>query len=280
MMSPVLEQLLETLWKDYRKRVHYAETYVQMVEARGGTVVNDHIALRTFNTQTGNQPAGIEGLSRVFTDLGYEPKGEYVFETKKLFAQHFKHKEDALAPKVFISQLEVEQLSPESQAIINNHVKNTPDLYDPQKPHAIFTRPWGIPTRGDVQSLNNESQYAAWTLLHGNSINHFTAFINEQNVDEWPDIEATVKALIDEGLPMKDEIEGEPGSKLRQSATQAVRETVPIIESDGSIGEIEWSYAYYEFAERNPITNDQGEKVLFTGFLGEQATHLFEMTKQ
>ena len=83
--------MLEELWQEYLARVSYAKTYVDMVHARGGKVVNDHIALRTFNTHTGDQPAGIEGLARVFTALGYEARGEYVFTKKKLFAKHYRY---------------------------------------------------------------------------------------------------------------------------------------------------------------------------------------------
>jgi hypothetical protein len=143
----------------------------------------------------------------------------------------------------------------------------------------FFARPWDAPSRADVDFLNTETQYAAWTLLHGNSVNHFTAFINHQEVPAWPDIDATVKGLADAGVPMKTEIEGEVGSKLRQSSTKAVLEHCDVKEEDGSIGKVEWSYAYYELAERNKINVD-GELVEFTGFLGEQATHLFEMTKK
>jgi len=110
-------------------------------------------------------------------------------------------------------------------------------------------------------------------------VNHFTAFINHQKVAAWPDIEATVKGLHDAGVPMKTEIEGEAGSKLRQSSTKAVLENCEVVEADGSKGTIEWSYAYYELAERNDIEID-GKMAQFTGFLGEQATHLFEMTKK
>jgi len=88
-----------------------------------------------------------------------------------------------------------------------------------------------------------------------------------------------MKALEDAGIPIKPAIEGAKGSKLRQSSTQAVDELCPVIEEDGSEGQLQWSYAYYELAERNYIEQD-GQQVWFDGFLGEQATNLFEMTKR
>jgi hypothetical protein len=56
--------------------------------------------------------------------------------------------------------------------------------------------------------VNKVSQFAAWTLLHGNSVNHFTAYINYQKVEGWDDIESTMKALEDAGIPIKPAIEG------------------------------------------------------------------------
>src|SRR5690606_36090481 len=109
----------------------------------------------------------------------------------------------------------------------------------------FFTeRPWKAPRRETVIEVNKVSQYAAWTLLHANNVNHFTAYINEQQVSDWPDIDATVAALRREGIPMKETVEGEPGSKLRQTATAAVDEDCQVTEADGQPGVLRWSYAY------------------------------------
>src|SRR5262249_9323162 len=98
--------------------------------------------------------------------------------------------------------------------------------------------PWPPPPRETVLAINKVSQYAAWTLLHGNNVNHFTAYINEQQVPDWRNIEATVAALRAADIPMKAEIEGEPGSKLRQTATQAVDEECTVRESNGNPGKL------------------------------------------
>ncbi len=81
------------------------------------------------------------------------------------------------------------------------------------------------------------------------------------------------------GIPMKKEIEGTPGSKLRQTATEAVN--IPVaVRDQHQMTTMPWTYAYFELAERNAIKDPTtGKDVRFEGFLGPQATQLFEMTR-
>jgi hypothetical protein len=78
---------------------------------------------------------------------------------------------------------------------------------------------------------------------------------------------------------MKKEIEGERGTKLRQTSTEAY--VVPVKAKDGSkTVEIPWTYAYFEIADRPLVKNPEtGKMERFEGFLGPQATNLFDMTK-
>jgi hypothetical protein len=302
--AAILAGLLDTLWTRYKTRVVYATQYQKMVEARGGKVLNDHIAFRTFNCATGKQPPGVEAIARIFTALGYARKDKYLFEDKHLTAWHYEHAKNPDNPKLFISQLEVDELLPPTATLIKECVSNARDFLSANNRENLralekgedlareagagmiedlalfFSRPWMPPKRSIIEPVNKESQYAAWTLLHGNAVNHFTAYINHQNVREWPDLEATVKALRAAGLPMKDELEGEKGSKLRQCSTKAADAECDVIEDSGSKGKMTWSYAYYELAERNKVPGPDGMPMLFQGFLGAQATNLFEMTKR
>ena len=61
----ITKELLERLWGKYIQRVSYANKYVELVTQKGGNVVNDHIALRTFNTHTGEQPEGIRAIKHI-----------------------------------------------------------------------------------------------------------------------------------------------------------------------------------------------------------------------
>lgn len=295
----ILKSLFRKLWEAYVERVDYAREYQRLVLEKGGQVRNDHIAFRTIRVDSYEYPFGIFGIGRIFETLGYRPQNEYLFEDKHLHAVHYEHPCEDL-PLIFISELLVDELPEDIQSIIKNRVESSskdrvnPRLFDDtfdRLAHQdeivdnLFNffnkqpRPWGLPSAEEIFAVDNVSQYGAWTLIHGNSVNHFTAYVNKQGVEEWPDIEATVAGLIEGGVPMRPEIEGDPGSKLRQTATQPVIEKTFLGENTTARGvvAVDWPYAYYEIAERG--LDDLGDKQ-FRGFLGPQATQLFEMTKK
>lgn len=298
--NEIARTLFSKLWNQYLERVSYASVYATLVAEKGGQVINDHLAFRTFNTHTGEQPEGIRALRHILINLGYRAGSKYKFQKKKLNAIHFEHPDTTL-PKIFVSQLEVDKLPLWAQKLVHITVKDTRYLLSDHSIELLnilkekevlpieaaellvkdlvnyFRRPWDIPHKDDVLKLNDVTQYGAWVLLHGNSVNHFAASINHQNVGEWPDLETTCKVLEMEGIPMKKTIEGKKGSKLRQSSTLSVKEEVKI-KSENGIDRMTWTYAYFELTERGYI-EENGEKKLFNGFLGEQAMHLFDMTK-
>jgi hypothetical protein len=296
----ITELLIDRLWKQYTERVPYAKQYVDMVGQKGGKAVIDHIAFRTFNAHTGEQPEGIRAIRHILNFLEYKPVSKYSFPKKKLKATHFEHP-DGSFPKIFVSQLEVNELPEWTQKMINTAVNSTLYLLSDKSLELLrileengalpveaadylvddlvnyFRRPWNIPLKDDVLKINDVSQYGAWVLLHGNSVNHFAVLINYQDVKEWPDLETTINALAKAGVPVKDTIEGEKESKLRQTATLAVKEEVKV-KGENGIEKIIWTYAYFELTQRN-YTEEGGAQKLFSGFLGEQANHLFDMTQ-
>ncbi len=296
-----LARLLDRLWDGYRSRVCYVRTYEEVVQKFGGTFVNDHIAFRTIASQA---PAlGIATISRVFEALGYRAAGNYHFADKHLSAIHYQHPNGRF-PKLFISELKAWELPAAARDIISraatSHRRTIADellaglhLLGTDSPqaklpwedvlntlvHRFETLPWNVPPAEDVEALNRVSQYGAWVLVHGYKVNHFTSLVNSHGVPELDGLEKTIAALKSAGVPMKAEIEGEPGSKLRQSSTEAVREEVSIVRG-GELGTMPWSYAYFELAERNAVIDaETGKPVRFEGFLGPQATNLFEMTR-
>lgn len=291
-------ELLDGLWEKYRQRVEYVRRYEEVVAGAGATFVNDHIAFRTIACQ---RPwAGIGSVARVFTALGYRAAGCYQFPDKHLSSLHYQHPRPGF-PKIFVSELELWDLAPAERKTIlrtlRTHREALPDetlaalaVVESQSPAArgkllqVLLRhfhrlPWDLPPKKDVQAINQASQFAAWVLVHGYAVNHFTALVNSHQAAGLRDIEQTIQRLREAGIPMKSEIEGAPGSKLRQSATEAVVINVPVRVA-GRMQKMPWTYAYFELAERGTVTNPAtGQQERFEGFLGPQATQLFEMTR-
>lgn len=294
-----LADLLDSLWHRYQERVSYVGTYQRLVSEAGATFVNDHIALRTIASQI--PMAGIATLGRIFEALDYQAQGVYQFPDKFLSAQHFEHPNRNL-PKIFISELQLWRLPAEArdtiQRVVASHRLPVSDETMASLAHVeklaadardrLLSRilgefhelPWNLPERDDVVAVNRVSQYGAWVLVHGYNVNHFTSLINSHGAGPLEEIEKTAAALRDAGVPMKAEIEGPVGGRLRQTATEAVVIDVPIA-AHGVLGTMPWTYAYFELAQRGPwLDPETGESRRFEGFLGPQATHLFEMTRK
>lgn len=288
--------LFDALWSKYRERVAHVRAYEQLIASLGATFVNDHIAFRTIAAQ--RPMTGIATLSRIFEALGYSAAGCYTFPDKHLSSIHYQHPHPQF-PKLFLSELRTWELDedvrkrllrtlsshrkPVSESVLSDicHLGEDEDGTEfLDKLASVFERlPWDPPRRQDVVKVNEVTQFGAWVLLHGYAVNHFTALVNSHGVEALDDIEKTVAALRAAGVPMKAEIEGAPGSKLRQTATEAA--TVEVrVRDKGKVVEIPWTYAYFEIAERGDVRDPEtGASARFEGFLGPQATQLFEMTR-
>ena len=115
--------LFDRLWKEYTSKNPSTGKVYDLFRAEGETVINDHIAFRTFRS-----PAiGVEKLATVFLKNGYEFRGDYHFETKKLYARHFEHKTDMEAPRVFISELLVDEFSPFLRKTVRTWIASNPE---------------------------------------------------------------------------------------------------------------------------------------------------------
>ncbi len=297
------QQLWNLLWQEYRDRVTYARIYKQMIEEAGGSIANDHIAFRTLRLtidQNGHSiQLGIPYLAKIIEALGYQQVGEYHFPTQFLYAQHYAHPEQDNydLPKLFISELIVDDLPENVAAMIRETVQSGefppyPDLLSLKLINALdqqtllnqlvhlFKRPWQPPKKFTLEQVNAVSQYGAWVMLYGYSVNHFTGYVNRHQTAKYQTIAQTIAGLNNLGVPMKSSIEGSIESGLCQTATQAVIEPVWVKDDTGTLIQITWPYAYYEIAERHQIQNSSGDAVLFAGFLSAQAQQLFEMTRR
>lgn len=259
-------EIFKLLWDEYStlnpatKRIH--GLFIQ----NGEEVINDHIALRTFNDWRIN----IDVLARQFIKCGYVQKGDYIFSQKKLEAKHFALPNNPDAPLVFISQLQVEKFSNKLQKIISELL----DSVDSQifyNENLIFSgRPWNNPSYEKYNLLREESEYAAWLYAFGFRANHFT--INVNRLKKYTDLSLVNSFIKDNGYSINNsggEIKGSPKQLLEQSSTLASMVEVEFLE-----GKYKIPGCYYEFAKR--YKNYAGK--LFKGFIAGSADKIFEST--
>lgn len=261
-----LDTIFSQLWNDYSLQNPSAGKIHKLFESRGETIINDHIAFRTFN----HPDISIDVLAKVFTDRGYKPAGEYHFTEKKLYARHYELPGDPLAPRIFISELLLENFSEYLQSLVNNAVKSIPkDLLNPEE--LIFAGDaFGKISWEDYEILRSESEYAAWLYAFGFRANHFTVSIN--HLKTLKGIEEVNSLLKKEGFQLNSsggEIKGSPAELLCQSSTLA--DKVSYIFNDGARS---IPACYYEFAER--FSDKTGK--LFSGFIAGSADKIFEST--
>lgn len=156
----------------------------------GGQVCYDHFAFRTFNVDN----CGISALAQFFIDFGYVARGELSFPAKHLRALWFSPPQHLLncdgegvngpLPRIFISELLVDKLSPEAQAIIKKYtsISSSGSKYAALA-SVLGSLTWPTPLFSDYQQLARESEYAAWTLVNGYSLNHLTISVHRLKSD-------------------------------------------------------------------------------------------------
>lgn len=265
MMS--LDTLLQKMWADYCELNPAAKRIYDIFTAQGETVLNDHIALRTFN----HPRLGIESLAQHFKKFGYIEKGEYTFVEKKLYAKHYEHP-DMDNPKIFISELELEKVSPFIRDTVNTLVNQVPDSLIQQETFPMAGRPWKV-TWDLYANLAKESEYASWVAAYGFRPNHFTVNVNK--LQKFNDLTKLNNFVKENGYTLNSsggEIKGTPADYLEQSSTMASE--IPVQFDDGSTHNIPG--CYYEFAKRYPLSNGQ----LYQGFVAKSADKIFESTNK
>lgn len=267
-MSLSVEQLFEQLWQQFIQINPQAKKIHALLKSRGETVINDHIALRTFNTEK----LGIMKLANSFLEKGYVVKGKYDFSKKKLNAIHLEHTQDISLPKVFISELRTELFSENLQNIILDIDSQIDTKTVDDEFFVTSGRTWNLTFEQYIQLLR-ESEYAAWTAAFGYRANHFTVSLNHLttffNLDEFNEFLLQQNFALNESAGL---IKGSAEQFLEQSSTMAA----PVhIEFDHSTHIIPG--CFYEFAKRYPLAST-GK--LFQGFIAASADKIFESTNK
>jgi len=267
MTGPTLQELLDFFWDDYAKITPDAPKIHNLLKERGETLVNDHIAFRTFNLD----PIGVESLGTTFTERGYRVSGEYHFEKKKLRAISYAHPDPTL-PHVFISELLTEEFSPELRAIVDELVGQVPSKRR-NSPELFTSLPtWKPIEYAKYKRLIEESEYAGWLAAFGIRANHFTVLIN--SLKTFTSIQEFNAWLVENGFVMNasgGEVKGTPAELLEQSSIMARK--------------LPWEFAgadmhaiptcYHEFARRY---TDPETGRLYEGFIAKSADKIFEST--
>ena len=268
-----LRELLDRLWDDYAGLNPQAKGIHDLLTARGETIINDHIAFRTYD----DPRIGIDALAHPFVELGYEPKGGYTFPEKKLLARHYEPGPKAIEalgpaakpPKVFISELQVSRFSDDFGGIVKGLIDQVPGALTRQWDLPVSGRPWEV-SYADYETLRTESEYGAWLAAFGFCANHFT--INVGALSSFESLEQFNRYIAENGYELNTsggEIKGSPAVYLEQSSTLAAQ--VPVAFTDGTHT---IPCCYYEFARRHTMPDGQ----VFEGFVAKSADKIFEST--
>ncbi|MEW6995303.1 DUF1338 domain-containing protein [Colwelliaceae bacterium MEBiC 14330] len=262
-MTAQVSALFKNIWQQYIDVTPSAEKIHQLL-GNGNDIINDHVAYRTFN----HPKVALDKLAKGLLALGYTECGQYDFAAKKLDAKHYEHP-DASMPKVFISELRVEEFSAQAQEIIAKLIAQLPEDVCDRADFLYSGRLWEISST-DYQVLLAESEYAAWLAAWGYRANHFTVSIND--LEHYDDILVVNATLKDAGYILNSnggEVKGNQAVKLEQSSTLADKAVVNFIDKS-----MEIPSCFYEFAKRYPLANGK----LYTGFVAASADKIFDST--
>ncbi|MDF1574202.1 MAG: DUF1338 domain-containing protein [Bacteroidales bacterium] len=260
------ETIFMRLWDQYAGENPHVQQIHDLFVKEGERVVNDHVAFRTFD----DPRVHIDVIARPFTEAGYRAAGEYHFEAKKLRARHYELPGNPEAPRVFISELILDEFSDEFSTAIRALLDKLPEgLLN--SPELIFRGAVFDPVSFELyERLRKESEYAAWICAFGYRANHFTVSINY--LEKFTAIEEVNSFLKANGFQLNSsggEVKGTPVQLLEQSSTLADQVEVRFSDAKRTI-----PGCYYEFARRYRDSNGQ----LFSGFIAGSADKIFEST--
>lgn len=254
-----LQQVMDILMDQYSARVPDVMKIVNAMIENGiisekDEIQNDHIAFRTL----GVPQLGIQSLEKIFLHYGYTKREPLNFAAKKLNAYWYAPPQDHF-PRIFISELRVNELSDDAQRIIlsyTDEVKTDPvdelDLDNAKAVGEFLHRGlWRLPTVEDYQQLLAESEYAAWVIYNRYYLNHYTISLHHLK-EGYNTCEQFNGFLESIGIKLNNsggKIKVSPDGLLRQSSTVA-----QVIEAPFANGmTLPIAGSYVEFAERGVL---------------------------
>ena len=254
-----LELVLEGLVHRYKQRVPDVSIIINaMIEeeviAAENDIENDHIAFRTL----GVAHLGVASLEKIFMYFGYRKMDYYFFAEKKLNAWWYAPPAENY-PRIFISELRVDDLTARSQAIIksytNSVISDPVESLDLDNANAVdqflHSSLWRLPALDDYEALATESEYAAWAIYNRYYLNHFTIAVH--NLKEGFNTIETFNSFLERNNILLNDSGGKikrsPDGKLLQSSTIA-----QLVEGEFAEGKKKMiPGSYVEFAERKVL---------------------------
>ena len=247
--------VLESLFESYSKRVPDVTKITEAMVSNNivsnqSEIINDHIAFRTM----GVKHLGIKSFEKIFLKHGYKKRDFYSFKEKKLNAYWYSHSKKNM-PRIFISELKVDELSKDAQKIIKqytNQVKNDPvdniDLNNSDEIINFLTNPlWTLPSLFHYNELLKETEYGSWVIYNRYYLNHYTISVHELK-EKYNTLEDFNKFLNSIGVKLNDSggvIKESKDGFLLQSSSVANKVNAHFKEGMSLI-----SGSYVEFAER------------------------------
>lgn len=246
------------------------------------SVPNDHMAIRTI----ANDTIGLDAIERLLSSIGFVPKDYYAFPDKHLRARWFAPPETRSMPRLFVSELLLSEMSSPVQRLLSRYIDkkafrpsaegsgnvSPPALRSPLL-SGIELADWfdapisaTLPTLPEYQTLLDESEYAAWTLMNGNRVNHCTIAVSFLN-QPYNSLEKFMQIASDEWrLPLHNDgaIQCSDDGRIKQSSTAAI--TSPLMLRRSSTP-IKVPGSFVEFIERDR-----------EGFEAQNANAIFEST--
>ena len=284
--------VLESLFESYSKRVPDVTKITEAMVSNNivsnqSEIINDHIDFRTM----GVKHLGIKSFEKIFLKHGYKKRDFYSFKEKKLNAYWYSHSKKNM-PRIFISELKVDELSKDAQKIIKqytNQVKNDPvdniDLNNSDEIINFLTNPlWTLPSLFHYNELLKETEYGSWVIYNRYYLNHYTISVHELK-EKYNTLEDFNKFLNSIGVKLNDSggvIKESKDGFLLQSSSVANKVNAHFKEGMSLI-----SGSYVEFAERKILPefmNLDLNKINSThrrdGFETSNADKIFESTYQ
>jgi len=257
--TKTLAAVLNGLMRRYRERVPDVQGIFDAMLDEGiiqspEEIENDHIAFRTMGVPN----LGIASFEKIFLHYGYQKRDEYNFAEKKLTAYWYAPPEPHF-PRIFASELRVDELSDTAQSIILRYtdtVTSDPvdalDLDDADAVDQFLHQPlWTTPTLSDYQTLLAESEYAAWVIYNRYYLNHFTVSVHNLKPG-YNTIDEFVAFLERRGFRLNSAggtIKVSPDGDLRQASTVAQMIDAQFAGDDT----FRIAGSYVEFAERRVL---------------------------